>query len=266
MVDFGSNLKELRLKYKMTQKELADKIGVTKSVVSYYELQERSPSPEILIKLSGIFHVTTDYLLGIEHKHAIDVSNLSSDELAVIEQMIKVLENKNKETAQFKTAPFLYIILFCMYLSLNAVLDFGGGESVLHKHGNCHGAYSAGNGSDERALGGNAFKINIAAKLSVFIPVHADIDNNRTGLNHIGGYEFCLADRCHKNIRAFGYIRQILSFGMCNFNRCIFMKQQHSHGLANNITSADNNRFFADGIYTCRMDKFHYSGRSAGQK
>ena len=94
MVDFGSNFKELRLKYKMTQKELADKIGVTKSVVSYYELQERSPSPEILIKLSGIFHVTTDYLLGIEHKHAIDVSNLSSDELAVIEQMIKVLENK----------------------------------------------------------------------------------------------------------------------------------------------------------------------------
>lgn len=94
MVDFGSNLKELRLKYKMTQKELADKIGVTKSVVSYYELQERSPSPEILIKLSGIFHVTTDYLLGIEHKHTIDVSSLSPDEVAVIEQMIKILENK----------------------------------------------------------------------------------------------------------------------------------------------------------------------------
>ena len=34
MVDFGNNLKELRLKHKMTQKELADKIGVTKSVVS----------------------------------------------------------------------------------------------------------------------------------------------------------------------------------------------------------------------------------------
>lgn len=48
MVDFGNNLKELRLKHKMTQKELADKLGVTKSVVSYYELQERSPSPEIL--------------------------------------------------------------------------------------------------------------------------------------------------------------------------------------------------------------------------
>lgn len=96
MVDFGSNLKELRLKHKMTQKELADKIGVTKSVISYYELQERSPSPEILIKLSRIFHVTTDYLLGIEHKHTIDVSNLSSEQLTVIEQLIKLFESDDK--------------------------------------------------------------------------------------------------------------------------------------------------------------------------
>lgn len=95
MVDFGSNLKELRLKYKMTQKELADKIGVTKSVISYYELQERSPSPEVLIKLSGIFHVTTDYLLGIEQKHSIDVSGLSSEEIAIIERLIELFESKD---------------------------------------------------------------------------------------------------------------------------------------------------------------------------
>ena len=94
MVDFGNNLKNLRLKYKMTQKELADKIGVTKSVVSYYELQERSPSPEVLIKLSQIFNVTTDYLLGIEHQHTLDVSSLSDDELALVEQMIKLFERK----------------------------------------------------------------------------------------------------------------------------------------------------------------------------
>lgn len=79
----------------MTQKELADKIAVTKSIISYYELQERSPSPEVLIKSSGIFHVTTDYLLGIEQKHSVDVSHLSSDEIAIIEQLIKLFENKN---------------------------------------------------------------------------------------------------------------------------------------------------------------------------
>ena len=96
MVDFGSNLKELRLKHKMTQKELADKIGVTKSVISYYELQERSTSPEVLIKISRILHVTTDYLRGIEHTHTIDVSNLSSEQLTVIEQLIKLFENDDK--------------------------------------------------------------------------------------------------------------------------------------------------------------------------
>lgn len=97
MVDFGSRLKELRQKHKMTQSELASKIGVTNSVISYYELRERSPSPEVLLKLSGIFHVTTDYLLGIERKHVIDVSDLSSDELKVIEEMIDLFENKKKK-------------------------------------------------------------------------------------------------------------------------------------------------------------------------
>lgn len=94
MVDFGNNLKELRQKYKMTQKELAEKVGVTKSVISYYELQERAPSPEVLIKLSKIFHITTDYLLGIEHKHIIDVSGLQPEELKLVEEMVQLFKNK----------------------------------------------------------------------------------------------------------------------------------------------------------------------------
>lgn len=43
MVDFGNRLKQLRLAAGLTQKQLADKLRITKSVVSYYELQERSP-------------------------------------------------------------------------------------------------------------------------------------------------------------------------------------------------------------------------------
>ena len=33
----------------MTQLQLAQRMGVTKSVVSFYELQERTPSPDILV-------------------------------------------------------------------------------------------------------------------------------------------------------------------------------------------------------------------------
>ena len=36
MVDFGAKLKQLRLEEGLTQQQLADRIGVTKSVISYY--------------------------------------------------------------------------------------------------------------------------------------------------------------------------------------------------------------------------------------
>ena len=95
MVDFGANLKKLRLEEGLTQQQLADRIGVTKSVVSYYELQERYPSPEILAKLSFIFHVSTDYLLGIEKKEIIDLSGLNDDDIVVVKQLITHLKSKN---------------------------------------------------------------------------------------------------------------------------------------------------------------------------
>lgn len=95
MVDFGSNLKKLRKEAGLTQAELAGKLGVTKSIISYYELRERAPSPDILIHLSKIFHVTADYLLGIEHKKMIDVSDLSDDDIHLLLITVETLRKKN---------------------------------------------------------------------------------------------------------------------------------------------------------------------------
>lgn len=95
MVDFGNVLKKLRLQERMTQQQLADRLGVTKSVVSYYELQERSPSPEVLVKLSSIFHVTTDYLLGLDQREIIDLSGLDEEDISTVKQMITVLRKKH---------------------------------------------------------------------------------------------------------------------------------------------------------------------------
>ena len=95
MVYFGDVLKKLRLQERMPQQQLAQKLGVTKSVVSYYELQERYPSPEILIKLASIFHVTTDYLLGLEPREIIDLSGLDEEDIATVKQMVTVLRKKH---------------------------------------------------------------------------------------------------------------------------------------------------------------------------
>lgn len=93
--DFGSRLKTLRQNAGMTQKQLADQIGITKSVISFYELRERTPSPDILIKLASIFHVSTDYLLGLEKGKSIDIIGLDADDERLVRLLIEQLRKKN---------------------------------------------------------------------------------------------------------------------------------------------------------------------------
>ncbi len=99
MVNFSATLKELRRQAGMSQKQLAERIGVTKSVVSYYELSERIPSPDVLIKISEVFHVTTDYLLGRDMRMTMDVSDLSREDVLLLEYVAVILRDKNRKNS-----------------------------------------------------------------------------------------------------------------------------------------------------------------------
>lgn len=48
----------------MSQKEVAEKLGLSDAVLSNYERNLREPDFETLINLSKLFNVSTDYLLG----------------------------------------------------------------------------------------------------------------------------------------------------------------------------------------------------------
>jgi len=93
--EFGLKLKELRLQAGLTQKELGDRIGISKSVVSFYEHLDRTPSPDVLIKLSSVFHVSADELLGIQKKDVVDVSGLDEDDVKVVRMVVEQLRKKN---------------------------------------------------------------------------------------------------------------------------------------------------------------------------
>lgn len=60
----GKRLKALREEYGITQKELADRLSLTPKAISFYELDKREPTGEVLIALANMFHTSTDYLLG----------------------------------------------------------------------------------------------------------------------------------------------------------------------------------------------------------
>lgn len=93
MLDLGNTLKTLRIKKNMTQAQLALKIGLTKSVISAYENGIRMPSYDVLIRLSEIFKVSTDYLLGVENKQEIDLSGLTPEEVSALMALIKAMKN-----------------------------------------------------------------------------------------------------------------------------------------------------------------------------
>ena len=96
MVEFGVRLKALRKERRLTQKQLASMIGVQHSVISFYEVGDRIPSVEIIIKLAAVLHVSSDYLLGIEKKDTIDISGLSEEEKRLIRSMVNNIREKEE--------------------------------------------------------------------------------------------------------------------------------------------------------------------------
>ena len=91
MVNMGEKLRSLRIENKLTQKQVADRIGLAISAISSYEAGTRYPSYESLIKLSRMFHVSTDYLLGLTEKRNIDVTGLNDAEIELLIQLVDKL-------------------------------------------------------------------------------------------------------------------------------------------------------------------------------
>lgn len=64
MSTFNVRLKELRKGRHLSQRELADKLHISKSAVSMYEGGQREPDHGTLEMIADYFNVDMDYLLG----------------------------------------------------------------------------------------------------------------------------------------------------------------------------------------------------------
>lgn len=60
----GSRIEQLRKNKSMTQKDLAEKLNLSPKAISFYELDQRSPSYDTVQALAEIFEVSPAYLLG----------------------------------------------------------------------------------------------------------------------------------------------------------------------------------------------------------
>ncbi len=64
-------IKSLRKEHNLTIKQLADKVGVNKSAISFWESGTNEPKACYIIKLAEVFNVSCDYLLGLETDYGV---------------------------------------------------------------------------------------------------------------------------------------------------------------------------------------------------
>ncbi len=104
------NLKLLRTKYKVSQQQLADIIGVTQQSINKYENHKVEPDIQTLIKLAEYFNTSIDYLVGrtdIDHViESVVRYDLNQDEAALIDKY-RILSKKQKNVVLVLTDSYI---------------------------------------------------------------------------------------------------------------------------------------------------------------
>lgn len=91
----GDRLRNLRKSKNMSQDDLANTVGVSKSSISCYEKGTRTPTLETILDFMHLFGVTSDYLIGCDNliktveDETIPFVTLSKEEILFLEELKK---------------------------------------------------------------------------------------------------------------------------------------------------------------------------------
>lgn len=96
----GNRIKILRKEFKLTQEELALKLGLKgKSSIANYEKGTISPSDDIKLQMSKLFNCSIDYLMGVSDVRNSQEINLDKLDIAFATG-IKGLNKENQKIAK----------------------------------------------------------------------------------------------------------------------------------------------------------------------
>lgn len=93
---FSERIKLLREQFHLTQAELARELDVTRSSVNAWEMGVSLPSVPKLVQLVERFHVSADYLLGIEQKNTLDIQGFTAREEELLCNLVDYIKS-NKD-------------------------------------------------------------------------------------------------------------------------------------------------------------------------
>lgn len=90
----GQRINELRIAFGWNQVQLAQKLNISKQTVSNWENDNIQPSIDMLVRLARLFHVSTDYLLGLDSTPTISIDELPISFVAHLVQIIEDYKEK----------------------------------------------------------------------------------------------------------------------------------------------------------------------------
>lgn len=100
MTSIHVKIKNLRDENNYKQRQVADYLGISQQAYSYYELDRRELPSRHAVGLAKLYHVSTDYLFGIEPERAgaydLNASFVQDTTLKDVLISLKKLNNDNK--------------------------------------------------------------------------------------------------------------------------------------------------------------------------
>ncbi len=87
-------IKKLREEAGYSQSDIAKRMGISRSAVNAWEMGLSTPTTPYIIELSKLFHVSTDYLLGIKNEKAVILDGYSESEIEVLYSLIRYFDEQ----------------------------------------------------------------------------------------------------------------------------------------------------------------------------
>lgn len=89
----GDTIRSLREQAGYSQAGLAKKLGVTRSSVNAWESGLSAPTAVYIIELSKLFHVSSDFVLGLDNTMQLNLSEFSEEEVRILYSLINYFSN-----------------------------------------------------------------------------------------------------------------------------------------------------------------------------
>jgi transcriptional regulator with XRE-family HTH domain len=96
MLMIGERIRSLREKAGYSQSELAKKLSVTRSSVNAWESGISAPTAVYIIELAKLFRVSTDFILGQDPSHQLNLSGYTDEEVHILYSLLDYFD-QNKD-------------------------------------------------------------------------------------------------------------------------------------------------------------------------